>query len=82
MKIEIIDRLTSDGRFYYEWNLWDGPDGIDHARGFATDLVQAFTKIFEWHERIGADYAAEVEQDLEVARNFIQNNGTNSEPTD
>ena len=57
MKIEIYDRFTPDGRPYYEWSLWDGPDGIDHAHGYASDLVQAFSKIFEWRERIAADYA-------------------------
>ena len=57
MKIEIYDRFTPDGRVYYEWSLRDGPEGIDHAHGYATDLVQAFSKIFEWRERIAADYA-------------------------
>jgi hypothetical protein len=56
MKIEIINHFTADGREYIEWSLWDGPDGIDHAHGYASDLVQAFSKIFEWRERIAADY--------------------------
>ena len=78
MKIEIIDRFTPDGRAFYEWNLWDGPDGIDHAHGYASDLVQAFSKIFEWHERIGADYAQEILTDMETAKQFLTtNNETN-----
>lgn len=57
MKVEITNRFTSDGREYYEWDLWDGPaDSSDHAHGYATDLVQCFSKIFEWRERIAADY--------------------------
>ena len=57
MKIEVINRLTADGREYYEWDLWDGPaDCSDHAHGYANDLVNAFSKIFEWRERIAADY--------------------------
>jgi hypothetical protein len=57
MKIEIHNRFTPDGREYIEWDLWDGPaDSSDHAHGYATDLVQAFSKIFEWRERISADY--------------------------
>jgi hypothetical protein len=56
MKIEIINHFTPDGREYVEWDLFDGPDGIDHAHGYAIDLVQAFSKIFEWRERIAADY--------------------------
>ena len=56
MKVEIVNHFTPDGREYIEWDLYDGPDGIDHAHGYATDLVQAFSKIFEWRERIGADY--------------------------
>jgi len=85
MKIDIADRFTPEGRVFYEWNLWDGPDGIDHAHGYASDLVQAFSKILEWHERIGADYAAEVAEDLisdiETARHFITNNETDRQPT-
>jgi hypothetical protein len=57
MKIEIYNRSTADGREYYEWDLWDGPaDSSDHAHGYASDLVQCFSKIFEWRERIAADY--------------------------
>jgi len=59
MKIEILNQFTADGREYYRWDLYDGPDGIDHAQGFATDLVQAFSKIFEWRERISRDYITE-----------------------
>ncbi len=58
MKIEIHNRFTPDGREYIEWDLWYGPaDSSDHAHGYATDLVQCFSKIFEWRERIAADYA-------------------------
>ena len=58
MKIKIYSRFTEDGREFIEWDLWDGPfDCTDHAHGYATDLVQAFSKIFEWHERISNDYA-------------------------
>jgi hypothetical protein len=58
MRIEITNRFTPEGKEYYEWDLWDGPaDCSDHAHGYAIDLVQAFSKIFEWRERISADYA-------------------------
>lgn len=77
MKIKIIDRFTPDGREYYEWNLWDGPDGIEEIHGYATDLITAFSKILEWHERIGADYAAEVLADVENAKQFLTNNTNN-----
>jgi hypothetical protein len=57
MKIEITNRFTTDGREYLEWDLYDGPaDCSDHAHGYASDLIQAFTKILEWRERIAADY--------------------------
>jgi len=81
MNIEITNRFTSDGRVFYECNLWDGPDGIDHAQGYASDLVQAFSKILEWRERIGADYAAEVVQDMENAKRFLITE-TNNEALD
>ncbi len=58
MKISIVNKFTAEGREYIEWDLWDGPaDSSDHAHGYATDLVQAFSKIFEWRERIANDYA-------------------------
>jgi hypothetical protein len=71
MKIEILNRFTSDGREYIEWTLWDGPDGIEEIRGYATDLITAFSKILEWRERIGADYAAEILADIETAKQFV-----------
>jgi hypothetical protein len=71
MRIEILNRVTADGREYIEWNLWDGPEDIDHAHGYASDLVQAFSKIFEWRERIAADYAQEILADMENAKQFL-----------
>ena len=72
MKIEIINCFTADGREYYEWDLWDGPvDCSDHAHGYASDLVQAFSKIFEWRERIAADY-----------NDLYNDNETDCQPTD
>ena len=71
MKIEILNRFTADGREYIEWDLWEGPEGIDHAHGYASDLVQCFSKIFEWRERIAADYAAEILADIENATQFL-----------
>lgn len=57
MKIEINTRFTPDGRKFFEWDLYDGPaDCSDHAHGYATDLITAFSKLLEWHERISADY--------------------------
>lgn len=57
MKIEIHSRFTPDGKEYYEWWLEEGPvDSPDHAHGFATDLIVAFSKLIEWRERIAADY--------------------------
>jgi hypothetical protein len=59
MLINITNRFTSDGNGYIEWDLYDGPDGIDHAHGYAVDLIQAFSKILEWSERIANDYRAD-----------------------
>jgi hypothetical protein len=56
MKIDITNAFTNDCKEYYRWELYDGPDGIEHVHGFATDLIQCFSKILEWHERISADY--------------------------
>jgi hypothetical protein len=57
MKIEIENRFTADGKEFFQWSLWDGPaDSSDHARGYATDLITAFSKLMEWRERIANDY--------------------------
>lgn len=77
MKIEIVSRFTPDGKEFFEWDLFDGPaDCTDHAHGYATDLITAFSKVLEWHERIAADYAAEVPADLETLNTFFANNET------
>ena len=81
MKIEIVDRFTPDGRVFYEWNLWDGPaDCSDHAHGYASDLITAFSKLIEWKERIDRDYAAEVLQDMENAQRFLITETNNEAP--
>lgn len=58
MKVEIKNHVSPEGKEYFEWDLWDGPsDCSDHAHGYAIDLIQAFSKIFEWRERISNDYS-------------------------
>jgi hypothetical protein len=57
MRIEINSHLTPNGKEFYYWTLADGPENIDEVKGFATDLIEVFSKIVEWRERIGKDYA-------------------------
>lgn len=78
MKVDIINAFTSDGKEYFKWELYDGPDGIEHVHGFATDLITAFSKVMEWRERIGADYAAEFAADMDTLNEFLQQNETDS----
>ena len=59
MRLEIENHFTGEGREYYYWTLRDGPDGIDEIKGFATDLIEVFSKVIEWRERIAADYITE-----------------------
>lgn len=77
MRAEIFDKCTSDGRVFFEWSLADGPDGIEEVHGYATDLITAFSKIIEWRERIAADYAAEVAEDLDTLETFLANDEAN-----
>jgi len=78
MKIEILNHFTPDGKEFYYWTLNDGPDDIDEVKGFAMDLIEVFSKIVEWRERIGADYAEEVIKDLDTLKNYLDNtNETN-----
>lgn len=77
MKIEITNRFTPNGKEFYEWDLYDGPDGIDHVHGYANDLIQAFSKIVEWQDRIGRDYADEILADTEGTKPFITTESDN-----
>lgn len=77
MKVTIVNNFTPGGQEFYEWSLYDGPDGAEEVRGYAVDLITAFSKVLEWHERIASDYAAEVSEDLETLKTFLSNNETN-----
>lgn len=55
MKIE-IESHDHEGRTYFEFVLQDGPGDRERVRGYATDLIVAFTKVIEWHERIEREY--------------------------
>ena len=76
MLVKIENRFTPSGQEFYEWWLYDGPDGIEDVHGYATDLITAFSKIIEWRERIAAEYAEEVAKDLETLKTFLANNET------
>jgi hypothetical protein len=76
MKIEINNHYAADGKEFYYWALYDGPENIDEVKGFATDLIEVFSKIIEWRERIGADYAAEALANMDTLQNFTQQNET------
>lgn len=65
MKIEIYNKFTTDGKEFYEWFLWTGPDGIEEVRGYATDLITAFSKVLEWEERIARDYTYDTTNDTD-----------------
>jgi hypothetical protein len=55
MKIE-IESHDHEGRTYFEFVLQDGPGDRERVQGYATDLIVAFTKVIEWHERIEREY--------------------------
>lgn len=59
MLINITNHFTADGKEYFRWELYDGPDGIEEVKGYAIDLIQAFAKIIEWREKIGLEYLPE-----------------------
>jgi len=65
MQIEIVNHFTNTGKEFFRFELYDGPDGIEHVSGFASDLVEAFSKIIEWRERIGQDYYNEINDETD-----------------
>jgi len=56
MLLEVTSQFTANGDVYYHWELWDGPDGIDHATGFGVDLPTVFRKVTEWRQKIAESY--------------------------
>jgi predicted choloylglycine hydrolase len=81
MEIKIVDRFTASGGQFYEWWLYSGPDGVEEVHGYASDLITAFSKIMEWHERIASDYANNIVSDIETTRHFITTDDSYCEPT-
>lgn len=65
MKIEIVNHFTNAGKEFFRFDLYDGPDGVEHVSGFASDLVEAFSKIIEWRERISQDYYNEIDDETD-----------------
>ena len=65
MKIEITNHFAN-GKEYFRFNLRDGPDGVVEVRGFSVDLIETFTKIIEWRERIATDYLEDTLKDDET----------------
>lgn len=65
MQIEIVNHFTNAGKEFFRFELYDGPDGIEHVSGFASDLVEAFSKIIEWRERISQDYYTGIDDETD-----------------
>lgn len=59
MKLLIESKHSPEGKEFFEYTLFDGPDGIEKVHGYSIDLIVAFTKILEWRERIARDYSTE-----------------------
>jgi hypothetical protein len=51
-----IKSLKNGNTEIYEFELQDGPGEVEHVKGYSTDLVNVFTKLLEWRERIKNDY--------------------------
>lgn len=56
MRLEVTNHFAPNGAEFFYWKLYDGPDGIDEVSGFGNDLVEVFSKVIEWRERIARDY--------------------------
>jgi hypothetical protein len=62
MKIEINYNPQEHN---YSWSVWDGPDGIDHAKGTELTLGGCFEKIVEFRLVNALTYA---EDDVDLKR--------------
>lgn len=68
MKIIVQSHKVGEKEIY-EFSLQDGPNDKEKVKGYANDLVVAFSKIIEWTTRISADYASEGIPDSEADYN-------------
>ena len=51
MKLEVVYQSG-----YYQWKLWDGPDGIDQCEGSAKSLGCAMEQIIQKRHEIARYY--------------------------
>jgi hypothetical protein len=56
MKLEITNHFAPNGTEFFYWKLFDGTENIDEVSGFGSDLIEVFSKVIEWRERISRDY--------------------------
>lgn len=54
MKIIITDNPSDNT---YSWEMWDGPDGIDHSHGLELDVGQCFEQIIAQRTLTALGYA-------------------------
>lgn len=45
MNLTVDEMVDSDGNKWYEWKMYDGPDGIDESSGRGDTLGECFEKI-------------------------------------
>ena len=48
--------IYTDKENKYQWELWDGPDGIEQAKGTAETLGECFEKIVDARQIIAREY--------------------------
>jgi hypothetical protein len=74
MLIEIHNEFADNGKEYFRFKLYDGPDGIEEVSGVAIDLPEAFAKIIEWRFRISQEYT-EATEDETIGQRDCQDQG-------
>jgi hypothetical protein len=65
MQLTVTEMVDSDGNRWYEWQMYDGPDGIDDSSGRANTLGECFEKVVHNRTITAISYSSD-EKDYEL----------------
>lgn len=67
MKLTVNEIVDSNGNKWYEWKMYDGPDGIDESFGRTKTLGECFEDVIHERTITGISYSSD-EKDYELCK--------------
>jgi hypothetical protein len=59
MMFTVLETPLAEGQVIYRWELWDGPDGIEHHEGVAGSIGQCLTAIAGARRLVASSYGGD-----------------------